>query len=89
MTPATDGSAVTEKRLTPTERLHEVTMAAMHRAPTAPEHAVEITRNARGVVQFQITVRGFDLDAAIEQARASFTELDAAWPYPATNGGAE
>ena len=35
----------TERRLTPTERLHEVTMAAMSRAPSPPEHSVEITRN--------------------------------------------
>jgi len=53
------------RRLTPTERLHEVTMAAMTRAATPPEHSVEITRNAKGVAQFEVTVRGYDLDKVI------------------------
>ena len=76
------------RRLTPTERLHEVTMAAMHRASTPPEHSVELTRNAKGVAQFAITVRGYDLAKVIEQARAVWTELDTALPYPDTNGAA-
>jgi hypothetical protein len=74
-------SAPEERRLTPTERLHEVTMAAMTRAPSPPEHSVEITRNAKGVAQFEVTVRGYDLDAVLEQARQAFTDLETALPY--------
>ncbi len=70
------------RRLTPTERLHEVTMAAMSRAPSPPEHSVEITRNAKGVAQFEVTVRGYDLEEVLAQARTAFDDLAAALPYP-------
>ena len=70
------------RRLTPTERLHEVTMAAMQRAATPPEHSVEITRNAKGVYQFEVTVRGYDLDHVITEALEARRALDAALPYP-------
>ena len=56
------------RRLTPTERLHEVTMAAMTRAAAPPEHSVEITRNAKGVHQYEVTVRGYDLNEVIQRA---------------------
>jgi ribosomal protein L12E/L44/L45/RPP1/RPP2 len=72
----------TERRLTPTERLHEVTMAAMTRAATPPEHSVEITRNAKGVAQFEVTVRGYDLDEVLTDARNAFAALASALPYP-------
>ena len=70
------------RRLTPTERLHEVTMAAMTRAATPPEHSVEITRNAKGVHQYEVTVRGYDLDEVLAQALATQADLDAKLPYP-------
>jgi hypothetical protein len=70
------------RRLTPTERLHEVTMAAMSRAPSPPEHSVEITRNAKGVAQFEVTVRGYDVDEVCAQALAIFTGLSVSLPYP-------
>jgi hypothetical protein len=76
------------RRLTPTERLHEVTMAAMSRAPSPPEHSVEITRNAKGVAQFEVTVRGYDLDEVIAKALASFAKVTAEHPYPDSNGAA-
>jgi hypothetical protein len=69
------------RRLTPTERLHEVTMAAMTRAPSPPEHSVEITRNAKGVAQFEVTVRGYDLEDVLAQARRAFSDLETALPY--------
>jgi hypothetical protein len=75
------------RRLTPTERLHEVTMAAMSRAPSPPEHSVEITRNAKGVAQFEVTVRGYDVTEVLAQARAIYVALEQAMPYPETNGG--
>jgi hypothetical protein len=74
-----------ERRLTPTERLHEVTMAAMSRAATPPEHSVEITRNAKGVAQFEVTVRGYDLSDVLAKAQEAFSALETAWPY--SNGG--
>ncbi len=75
------------RRLTPTERLHEVTMATLQRAATPPEHSVEITRNAKGVTQFTVTVRGYDIDAVAKQAWVFYDSLEATYPFPATNGG--
>lgn len=46
--------------LTPTQRLHAVTMAALTRAPAPAESSVELTRNAKGDRQWAITVRGDD-----------------------------
>lgn len=72
------------RRLTPTERLHEVTMAAMSRAPSPPEHSVEISRNAKGVAQFAVTVRGYDLLAVLAQAEETFVSLERVFPYEDT-----
>ena len=77
-------------RLSTTEaarRALDLAEAMAHRAPQPPEQTVELTRNAKGVPQFSVTVRGFDLAAVIEQARATWVELDAALPY--ANGGTE
>jgi hypothetical protein len=74
------------RRLTPTERLHEVTMAAMTRAAAPPEHSVEITRNAKGVHQYEVTVRGYDLNEVIQRALDVQARLDEVLPYPADNG---
>lgn len=79
-------NAAARTRLTPTERLHEVTLAFAHRAAAPPEHACEITRNAKGVAQFTVTVRGHDLDETVKSALDSFAKLVAAHPYE--NGGA-
>jgi hypothetical protein len=90
-TPATDSQGyplLAPHKLTPTERLHEVTMAAMSRAPSPPEHSVEITRNAKGVAQFEVTVRGYDLDAVLADALAAFAKVAADHPYPDSNGTA-
>lgn len=70
------------RRLTPTERLHEVTMAAMQRAASPPEHSVEITRNAKGVAQFEVTVRGYDLEQVLAMAWSAYAGLDVKLPYP-------
>ena len=76
----------TARRLTPTERLHEVTMAAMTRAPSPPEHSVEVTRNAKGVYQFTATIRGFDPQDVYAHAVTVVSLLDEAYPYPSENG---
>jgi hypothetical protein len=70
-------------RLTPTERLHEVTMAAMQRRPSEPECAVEISRNAKGAFQFAVTVRGPDVNACQAQAQATADDLAKRYPYEA------
>lgn len=75
------------RRLTPTERLHEVTMAAMSRRPAEPESSVTITRNAKGVFQFEVTVRGPDVFEAYNLAETTTRSLVALYPYPETNGG--
>ena len=79
----------TPRRQTPTERLHEVTMATLGRRPSEPESSVTITRNAKGVAQFEVTVRSADYGEAQAAARRLFDALCSDYPYPATNGGAE
>ncbi len=77
------------RRQTPTERLHEVTMAALHRKPAEPESMVELTRNAKGDVQIAVTVRGFDLAELERLAGDTYDRLAAAYPRGAeANGGA-
>lgn len=71
-----------ERRLTPTERLHEVTMAAMGRKPSEPVSEVSLTRNAKGVAQFEVTVRGSDAEACETLAGTIFARLSARHPYP-------
>jgi hypothetical protein len=77
-------------RLTPTQRLHEVTMAAMGRKPSEPESSVTISRNAKGVAQFEVTVRGSDAGDCEAVALGIFSNLEGVYPYPvSTNGGNE
>jgi hypothetical protein len=75
-------------RLTPTERLHEVTMAALARRPAETEHTVDISRNAKGVAQFAVAVRGPNLDAVVDAAVEKFDFLNERYPYP-LNGDAK
>lgn len=42
------------RRLTPTERAHEIMLAALHRTPVKASEEVEITRNAKGDYQFTV-----------------------------------
>lgn len=74
---------------TPTARLHEVTMAALHRAPAPPESSVTMTRNARGVVQFEVTVRHESAATAEAVCKELFAGLASEFPYPVENGGKE
>lgn len=69
-------------KLTPTQRLHEVTMAALTRKPSEPEQSVSLSRNAKGVAQFEVTARGTVLDDVLAEARAAFEILAEAHPYP-------
>lgn len=73
-----------ERRPTPSQRLHEVTMAALARTHAEPESAVEITRNAKGDFQFTVTVRGTDVQACETLALGVAQRL--AEQYPRANG---
>jgi len=73
-----------ERRMTPTERLYELSMAWAQRGPAPPEQSIDITRNAKGDYQFGVTVRGADLDEVLERAKAAAAELERT--YPRTNG---
>ena len=69
-----------EHRPTPSQRLHEVTMAALNRAPSEPEHTVGLTLNAKGDVQIEVTGRGHDLDAITAHVTAKFEWLREQFP---------
>ncbi len=71
----------------PSVRLHEVTMAALNRAPQPPEHTVSLTLNAKGDVQIEVTGRGHDLDALTAAVLETFEALRV--KYPRGNGAPE
>lgn len=73
------------RKLTPTERLHEVTMTALARTPAQPEHTVGLTLNAKGDVQIEVTGRGTDLEGLAASVTAEFDAL--CEKYPRGNGG--
>jgi hypothetical protein len=92
MNASTTGSSAAPEdhpRLTPTQRLHEVTMAALARRPAAPESSVAISRNAKGVAQFEVTVRGEMIQDCYDAATDIAQRLEAQYPYPAVNGGTD
>lgn len=68
------------RRLTPTERLHEVTLAALQRSPAPSEHTVDIARNAKGQIQWAVAVRGSDIDEVVRIAMAKADELGERYP---------
>jgi hypothetical protein len=72
------------RRLTPTERLHEVTMTALQRAAAPPEHTVGLTLNAKGDVQIEVTGRGADLGSLVDSVSDQFDVLRER--YPRGNG---
>jgi hypothetical protein len=76
-------------RLTPTQRLHEVTMAAIARAPSAPEHSLSLTRNAKGVTQIELTGRSHDLAELVASVTELYDTLRARYPLPSGYVGAE
>ena len=49
-----DTNNETPRRLTPTERLQQVTLAALHRTPVKASEEVEISRNAKGDYQWRV-----------------------------------
>lgn len=75
-----------ERRLTPTERLYELSMAWAQRGPAPAEQSIDITRNAKGEYQFSVTARGHDLDDVLARAQAAADTL--AQRYPRADGEA-
>jgi hypothetical protein len=74
----TDAELLT-RRLTPTERLHEITLAALHKTPVKASESVELTRNAKGDWQFTVAgVAGEDdsLAAVALRVQAIAKDLD-------------
>jgi len=69
------GDEPTERRKTPTERYHELALHAAQRQPAVPEHALDLTRNAKGDVQIALTVRGGDLAQVEQSATEAFDRL--------------
>jgi len=64
-------------KLTPTQRLHEVTMQALTRAPRSPSESIEVTRNAKGDYQFTVTVATQEGETLEEAADRSERIVDA------------
>jgi hypothetical protein len=61
-------------------------MATLNRRPSEPESSVTLTRNAKGIVQFEVTIRSAVADVAFDIAKAMFDELAGTYPYPTENG---
>lgn len=78
-----------QRKLTPTERLHEVTMASLHRKSAEPESSVSITRNAKGDAQFEVVVRGIDAEACEQLATTIYDRLVELYPRAAEANGAK
>jgi len=71
------------------EGAQEALLAALSRTPSAAESSVSMSRNAKGVAQFEVTVRGPDPADCHSEAERIYDALCAAYPYPTTNGSAE
>jgi hypothetical protein len=72
-----------QPRLTPTQRLHEITLAALHRTPVKASEEVEITRNAKGDYQYRVAgVAGEaeTLDAVSKRVQSIARDLDEQLP---------
>lgn len=69
------GGEERERRQTPTERHHELALLVAQRQPAAAEHALTLTRNSKGDVQVELTVRDGDLEQLEREATATFDRL--------------
>lgn len=90
---ATGGSAASRSHgLSPWrvafEKQHEALLAASMRTPAPPESSVTLSRNAKGVAQFEVVVRGPDVEQCDAMARLVFKGLAESYPYQ-PNGGQE
>lgn len=78
-----------DRRQSSAELVRDVAVAGLTRTPSPPEHSVTISRNAKGIAQFEVTVRGYDLDTVATDAMGAFGVLETAWPYPVNGGTGE
>ena len=71
------------RHLTPTQRLHEVTIAALTKQQRPPAETIELSRNAKGDVQFAVSVvpqDGESLKDASDRAEILFDHLSTKYP---------
>jgi len=77
----------TPRRLTPTERAHEIMLAALHRTPVKASEEVEVTRNAKGDYQYRVAgVAGEDedLETVARRVFSIVRDLDVSLPLSRT-----
>lgn len=67
------------RRVTPSERLYDLAMAALSRQPGTPESSVTIGTTAKRIHTWEIVVRGSDPDQCAKIARRLDNELSAAF----------
>jgi hypothetical protein len=77
---ATGGGEQTGRRQTPTERHHELALLVAGRPANTAEHGLALTRNSKGDVQIELTVRSSDLAELERDATAAFDRLCAKYP---------
>lgn len=81
-------AAMLHRRLTPSERLHEISMAAIARKPAEPMTDVEVTRSAvNGRYGFKVAVSHSDPLEAERAAGEIADRLAVKYAVPDTNGG--
>lgn len=68
------------RRLTPSERYHELALLVAGRAQAAPEHSLNLARNRVGAVEIDLTTRGGDLAELEQQSTELFDRLCARYP---------
>jgi hypothetical protein len=68
------------RRQTVTERYHELAMVTASRQPATAEHAAVLTRNAKGDVQIELTVRSPHLGTLELEVTSTFDRLCAKYP---------
>ena len=68
------------RRLTASERAHEITLALLAPKPVAPEYDAELTLNAKGDVQIRVAAKGPDRHAVEEHVREMFEAFVHAYP---------
>jgi hypothetical protein len=66
----------------PWREAYELLIQRPERQSAPPESSVSISRNAKGVAQFEVVVRGASPEECQERAFVLYRELVASFPYP-------
>lgn len=69
----------TPRRITPSERLYDLAMAALSRTPSVLESSVEIGVTAKRLHTWSIVVRGEDVEECAKIAKRLDKEMTAAF----------